>query len=334
MTRYRGTWILALCLSACASEPERPTDGQPIMQQQGTALQGIVLQGAQVQGMTLQGFRFAGATLNGAALSNFRLVAGELMAEQSQITLRGAALTGAQLFADARNTTVHPPQSAVVTYRITAIAAEDPRYDPTQTGSTFLYTLEQNVDGTGTWQPACPVDSDGRRAAIPLADTWDDRGNRMSSAPVFSFGCTTGAIAKCYRWGYRPWVTGYGNLMITHWTCTRLARADYCGDGVSHTMDGTLINVWDNLGAPGPIQPQGSTPPGMSFEAAWDQNGAVCLSHARWSLGGTVAAAACANRLMPPGQGMHPGTVCDSVADALMQGNGDARMFDESVIGP
>jgi hypothetical protein len=158
---------------------------------------------------------------------------------------------------------------------------------------------------------------------------WDDMGNRSSSGPLFTFGCTTGVIATCYRWGYRPWVTGYGNLTITHWTCTRLARADYCGDGVAHTVDGTLINVWDNLGAPGPILAQGSTPPGMSFEAAWDQNGALCFSHARWSLGGAVVAAACPNRLQPP-QDNQPGMVCDTA----LQAGANALMFNESALHP
>ncbi|HEU4729958.1 MAG TPA: ADYC domain-containing protein [Kofleriaceae bacterium] len=332
MSGYSGTWIMVLCVSACSSELARHADQQPIMQQQGTELQGIVLQGAQLQGTTLQGFRFAGATLNGAALDNLRLVKGELVAEQNQITLRGAALVDARLLAEAQDDRVRPPQTTLVEYQITDIVAEDPRYDPTQTGATFLYTLAQNVDNT--WQPACPVDSDGRRAAIPLASVWDERGNQRPSPSLFTFGCTTGAIAKCYRWGYRPWVTGYGNLAITHWTCTRVARADYCGDGVSHTQNGTLINVWDDLGAPGPIQAQGSTPPGMTFEAAWDQNGATCLSHARWSLGGSVVAAACPNRLTPPVPGTQPGTVCDSVAEALAQGAGDAQMFDESNLSP
>jgi hypothetical protein len=309
-------------LSACTAEVAQHTVQQPVMQLQGTALQGIVLQGMQTQGMTLHGFEFAGATLNGAALVNFRLQNGELMGDQN-------ALVNAHLFADAQNKTVHPPQNAVVEYRITDIVPEDAIHDPTQTGATFLYTLEQNVDGTGSWQSACPVDSDGRRAAIALADVWDDKGNRNASAPWFTLGCTTGVIAECYRWGYRPWVTGYGDLTITHWTCTRLARADYCGDGVSHTVDGTLINVWDNLGAPGPIQARGSTPPGMSFEAAWDQNGALCFSHARWTLGGAVAAAACPNRLEPP-QGNQPGTVCDNA----LQGGATARMFDESALHP
>jgi len=144
--------------------------------------------------------------------------------------------------------------------------------------------------------------------------------------------CTTGVIAKCYRWGYRPWVTGYGDLVALHWTCTRLARADYCGNGVSHTRDGTWINVWDNLPAPGPIQAHGGgllqlPPSGMTFEAGWSTGGAVFLSHARWTTGGNLIAQACPDRLIPPS--LLGGTVCDVVSQVL--GNGStARMFNES----
>lgn len=333
MTRYVIIASAALCLAACSAEPTQSVDEQPFMQQQGRELQGLLLLGTQLQGKTLKGFRFAGATLNGAPLVSFRIDKGELVAEQNQVTLRGPALVNAHLFAEWENRNVHPPQTTVVEYQITGIAAEDPIFDPTHTGATFLYTLAQNVDNTGSWQPSCPLDGNGRRAAIPLADTWDERGNRSSSAPWFTLGCTTGAVAKCYRFGYRPWVTGYGNLKIIHTTCIRVVRADYCGDGVSHTQDGTLINVWDNLSPPGPILAQGSTPPGMTLEAAWDQNGALCLSHARWNLGGAVAAAACPNRLQPPGQANQPGTVCDNIDEALMHGNGP-RMFNESAMNP
>jgi hypothetical protein len=297
------------------------------MMGQATALQGLLQQGMQTQGMTFQGFEFATATLNGAPLANFRLQNGELMGEQNGATVRDTGLVNAHVFAEFQNKTVHPPANAVVEYRITGIVPEDTRYDPTHTGATFLYTLEQNVDGTGNWQPACPADSDGRSATIALSDVWDDKGGRSSPAPLFTLGCTSAVIAECYRWGYRPWVTGYGNLGIMHWVCTRLARADYCGDGVSHTVDGTLINVWDNLSPPGPILAQGTTPPGMTFEAAWDQNGALCFSHARWTLGGTVVAAACPNRLQPP-HGSQSGTTCDNA----LQGGAPSRMFDESVL--
>src|SRR3954467_11419546 len=128
------------------------------MTAQAAALQGIVLQGVQTQGMAVQGFRFAGATLGGTALANFRLDKGELMAEQNGVTLRGTALINAHLLAEFQNRAAHPPVNAVVEYRVTALAPEAAVYDPTHTGAAFLYTLEQNVDGTGNWQPACPVD--------------------------------------------------------------------------------------------------------------------------------------------------------------------------------
>jgi hypothetical protein len=335
MTRFAITWAGMLFASACTSGTvATSSSAQADMQMQGTQLQGLTLQGTQLQGMTLQGFQLSGATLNGAALVNVRIEHGELVAEQNQVTLHGAELVDAHLFAQVHNLAADPPASAIVEYRIANVETEDPAHDPTSTGLTFLYTLTQNVDNTGSWQLACPVDDDGRNVAIPLATTWDEHGDRVESTTLFTFGCTTGVIAKCYRWGYRPWVTGYGDLVAMHWTCTRLARADYCGDGTSHTRDGTVINVWDNLGSPGPIRQHGGLlsllpPLGMLFEAGWDTGGAVCLSHARWIQGGDLIAQACPDRLIPPT--LLGGTVCDLVSEVL--GNGStARMFDESYL--
>ena len=328
LTGYIVFGITMICGSACSVEPEPASHihEQALDQMQGSGLQGIILRGNSLQGMTITGFRFAGATLSGAALSNFRLENGELVAELNSVTLRGTALANAHLFAEAHNNNVTPHQSAVIQYRITAITAENPVYDPKNTGNTFLYTLDQIVSNAVTPTAACGVDHDNLRPAIPLADTWDDSGSRVASTSLFTFGCTTGAIAKCYRWGYRPWVTSYGDLKTMHEVCTRLARADYCGDGMSHTMDGTEINVWDNLPSPGPIQAHGTTPPGMSFEAGWNQNGAICLSHARWGINGTVVTAACPDKLRPPANAN--ATVCDDVpaADAV----GVSPMYNES----
>ncbi len=329
MMRHR-ICVVAFCASGCLSEPiHTASDKQAEMELQGTQLQGIQLQGVQVQGMTMQGFQFAGATLDGVALANTRIEKGELVAEQDQVTRRGTDLVNTHLFAYVQNLATSPPVTVTVEYRITGIEAEDPGYDPTSTGSTFLYTLEQNVDGSGAWQAACAADTDGRHAAIPLAAIWDNHGNRVASSSLFTFGCTTGVVAKCYRWGYRPWVTGYGDLATVHWICTRAARADYCGNGESHTRDGTLINIWDNLPAPGPIQAQGHTPTGMLFEAGWSTGGAVCLSHARWLLGGPVIAVGCPDRLIAPGLGILGATVCDLPAHLLGQA-GAARIFNES----
>ncbi len=325
--RHHVAWLAALGLSGCAS-PTESAGQQAIMQNQGTQLQGVQLQGTQVQGMTLVGFQYAGATLGGAALSNVRVEHGELVAEQDGVTLHGTDLAGAHVYAQA-HAPGNPSSTALVEYRITGVEAEAAMYDPTGTGATYLYTLEQNVDGADDWQAACLADADGKHVAIPLTATWDDHGNRVESTALFTFGCTTGVIAKCYRWGYRPWVTGYGDLVATHWTCTRVARADYCGNGTSHTRDGTMINVWDNLPAPGPIQAHGTTPTGMLFEAGWNTHGAVCFSHARWLLGGPLIAALCPDRLVAPGLLVLGATVCDTVAQVLGQDT-KASMFDES----
>jgi hypothetical protein len=303
------------------------------MTMQGTQLQGVQLQGTQAHGMTLVGFQYAGATLGGAALANVRIEHGELVAELGGVALHDTALAGAHLYAQAHDPD-HPSSTALVEYRITdpgGVEAEAAAYDPTSTGGTYLYTLEQNVDGTGNWQPACLADGDGKHVAIPLTATWDDHGNRVASSTLFTFGCTTGAVAKCYRWGYRPWVTGYGDLAVAHWTCTRVARADYCGNGTSHTRDGTLINLWDNLPSPGPIAAHDTTPLGMLFEAGWDPNGVVCLSHARWLLDGPVIALGCPGRLIAPGLGILNATVCDTIAQVLGQA-ADASLFDESYL--
>ena len=335
MTRSIGFCVLAVALCACAVEPEPETSRveQHGINMQGINMQGINMQGINMQGMSMLGYRFAGATLGGVPLVDLRVMRGELVAGHDGSTLRGTALVGAQLVAEARNITVDPPASALATYRITAIAPEDSRYDPTNTGHTFLYTLEQFVPDNGTWQAACPADQDGRSVAIPLRATWNEHGDRVESSTLFTFGCTTGVIAKCYRWGYRPWTDEFGDLVPYHQTCTRVARADYCGDGTPHTHDGTQINIWDRLPSGG-IQHHGGQLPtlGMLFEAGWNTEGAVCLSHARWLLeDALLLAAVCPDRLVPPG--LLGGTVCDTVP-AVLGLDANARLFDETNLNP
>ncbi len=323
---------LGVAVFACevVDTVETSTAEQEGMNLQGMNLQGMNLQGMNLQGMNLQGFELGGATLWGVALQDLRVERGELIAERNGVTLRGAALTGARLNAQVRDVEASPPATVLVSYRIDKVKKELSKYDPTHTGSTFLYTLEQWVADSSSWKPACPPDADGRRVAIPLAATWDEHGDRIVSSSLFTLACTTGVIAKCYRWGYRPWVTGYGDLTAMHWTCTRLARADYCGNGVSHTQDGTWINIWDTLPAPGPIQHHGTPPVGMIFEAGWRTDGAVCLSHTRWLRNGAVIAGMCPDRLILPGLGP---LVCGSQLEALAL-DPSIRMFNESYLQP
>jgi hypothetical protein len=98
---------------------------------------------------------------------------------------------------------------------------------------------------------------------------------------MITFACTSGAIGKCIRFGYKPWKTHQGtSLQPYHAACVRMVRADYCGDGRPHTVDGTWIDIWDGLG----IQRRDERDDHPEvFEAAWSPAGAAYLNMPRWS---------------------------------------------------
>src|SRR5688500_16349430 len=114
-----------------------------------------------------------------------------------------------------------------------------------------LYTVSVRSAGKGSrqWRPYCKPDRDDRRTAIPLAGSWDAQGAWSPADGAITFACTSGAIGKCVRFGYKPWKTLNGrSLHEHHLACVRMVRADYCGDGRSHTKDGMWIDVYDTLG--------------------------------------------------------------------------------------
>jgi hypothetical protein len=157
------------------------------------------------------------------------------------------------------------------------------------TGTTYRYFV-QEPRADGQWEPLCGADVDaqdggeGLPVAIPVTGWWDERASRNEDARLFTFSCGRGVITKCYRWGYRPWDepsaqgTGLSAAML-HQTCTRMARADYCGNGQSWTQPNTPINLWDTAG----IQTHDDPQQGHFFEAGWMPWGATCLHVKRWS---------------------------------------------------
>ena len=163
-------------------------------------------------------------------------------------------------------------QGETVTFRVDDVAR-----DPTDgDGDVFLYQLSVR-DPAGDYHPYCQPDREGRTYAIPLQGSWDASRNHVASDAI-TFACTKGAIAKCVRWGYKPWKTVSGvSLADYHQACVHLVPADYCGAGRPHTRDGTRIDVWDRLG----VQKR-DTEPGMVLEAAWSPIGAVYLQKPRF----------------------------------------------------
>ena len=151
----------------------------------------------------------------------------------------------------------------------------DPK-DPS--GEITLYAFSFLDPAAGVWRNLCPPDPDGIAMGFPLGGIWTPSGEHQRSGERFSLTCTSDVSGKCVRNGYKPWkTTAEGtSLWPYHQACTRMMRADYCGDGTPHTRNGTLINVGDRLG----INPFDPEPP-LTFEAAWGVDGAVCVRHVR-----------------------------------------------------
>jgi hypothetical protein len=66
-----------------------------------------------------------------------------------------------------------------------------------------------------------------------------------------------------------------------HQACTRMTRADYCGDGSSFTKDGTLIDMSDALGVE---SFETESRADFAPEASWGPTGATCVSKTRYRL--------------------------------------------------
>jgi hypothetical protein len=138
--------------------------------------------------------------------------------------------------------------------------------DDVDGGSVVLHRFL--VDDGGRPADLCTADADGRNLGFPIPD---GRGS-------FELACTSGAVGKCVRWGYRPWLQRRGGPphRALHAACTRMVRADYGGDGKTYTRDGTLVYVCDRHG----VRPCADDAP-MAFEAGWGTGGATCVARTR-----------------------------------------------------
>lgn len=160
------------------------------------------------------------------------------------------------------------------------------RTEPDPTDSELrLYSV--SLRSASGWVPYCSPDMEGRSAAIPLAGSWHPVVGRVAGGKdVFTFACTSGAIGKCVRFGYKPWKTVQGrSLAPYHDACVRMVRADYCGNGRSHTATGVRIDLYDRIGIQKPDPDAASR---EEFEAAWGPGGVEYLRIPR--LGEDVAA--------------------------------------------
>lgn len=138
---------------------------------------------------------------------------------------------------------------------------------------------------TQDWENPCVPNGDHPNPrALVMSGVWDGTGAHHDVAGKITFACENGDLTKCVGWGYKPWERRDGKSMAeVHQACTRMARADYCGDGESHTKEHTTIEYYDSMGLNPRITRavQGWDPARASFEASWSPDGASCLARTR-----------------------------------------------------
>ena len=257
----------------------------------GVQLNGIHFNGTEHNGIHFNGIHFNGIHFNGVQLNNVSLVDTEL---QGFLPPNNTPMTGDD-FVDVKmigalsnNTELELKIDAVdwdTSLHCDDVDPQDPEY------GGYFYTVSYTEDNGNTWQPLCGLDGNNAPVqALFLTKLWNyGDGSRIDNDPTnFTVACRGAALAKCAEWGYRPWCPDTTEcddlnnchgipLEDIHQACTRMVRADYCGDGRPHTTNGTSIDIWDNF----KIQERDETST-MLLEAEWSQDGAACVAHTRW----------------------------------------------------
>ena len=321
MTRTCCGWISCLSLAglvACeAGEPVTLTTaelGEPYIGQQGRLLLGL-------RDPDVREFEFPSSIIRPEVSEDGRLDAvGMSGTDFAGVELNG--LTGGQ----------------PISMRIAEVIKPDP-------DGPWQYALEQWDDDAKEWVQACaepvplvpPSSPPPPPTAVAMKGVWQADGLLIALDTAITFACRTGVAAKCRGWGYpvtkdppdhtqtgHPSVATGPDMMLA---CTRMARADYCGQGLSNTLDGTPIHFYDAYG--GPV-PHNIDVPGFQFEAAWPAVAgnerffhgalpALCLTKLRWStlpLGGTCPLA------LPDPRIEWKGKFCEDMSYAELEAHG------------
>ena len=236
----------------------------------------------ELSGASLSGVKLAGS-LDGSELVATAPDGGEI----SGCQMAGVVLQGAVVDDWGQNQGTIP---------LTIVAALQDS-DPDNTDVWFYdvtYPTGQNES-----DPLCGTYTDGGDVlAVALSGTWNygegyGGGDHIDSNSEFTLACDGDALFKCaVDLGYKPWSTDTNGASLStfHEACTRTLRADYCGDGTPHTIDGTLIDIYDNVGV------QADTDSDWEFEAEWDAAGATCVHHLRI---GDASDISCNGRYLP-----------------------------------
>jgi hypothetical protein len=97
-----------------------------------------------------------------------------------------------------------------------------------------------------------------------------------------------GALGKCIRFGFLKTADNDPPAKVLSsqsrfLACVRATRADYCGNGVSMTEEGTPWAIYDLPKTRPQLQSGGMCIPRKAcWEASWNEEGATCMNHRRY----------------------------------------------------
>jgi hypothetical protein len=228
----------------------------------GTSLNGIALtlppNGTSLSGVTLT-LPPNGISLNGIDPTGLSADGAPIGISGAGAPLAGAELVGSIWTGSATDGTT------------IAIRVDEAMQGTGANADVWSYRMSASV--AGSRQPLCH-DHDGNPSfADSVSGTWNvaqgvrGGGSYRADSSEFTLACRGSSIAKCVELGYKPW-NGYAPELAS---CVRALRADYCGDGTPYTVNGTLVNLFDD---------EGVRTDAVDWvpEAEWTPDGAKCVS--------------------------------------------------------
>jgi hypothetical protein len=261
------TMVFAGCTSA--PEPSTAAADQALTGDNGVSYNGISLNGISYNGISYNGVSFNGVSYNGISFNGISFNG----ISYNGISYNGVSYNGISYNGISYNGTDFV--GAHMTGMLSNGDSLDLRIDdvtPLDGANSDVLAYAVSVATDAGWTSLCGYEADGSvKRALAVPGTWNTQTGAWSDeTQQFSFACRHASIAKCVEFGYKNWL-GYADHQHA---CVRMLRADYCGDGVTHTVNGTPINLYDNAG----VQLDTESWP---VDAEWTEDGALCFNHHR-----------------------------------------------------
>ncbi len=284
--------LITMALAGCAA-PSAKT-AVPPLQCRGTEFNGPLLNGTELSRDVAPCPPLTGLQLHKVSLqAGVALPDGTLLSDVvvTGATLRsataGAVPAGAMMLGRAQGFSLRLrlDEVAQASQASQAFGADLPLYAVSYQWGSGDDPSDRRFAPTTDWAPLC---KNGAKA-LWLPGRWDyaegGRARKVSAEPTdHTVACQGSAIAKCVeKRGYLPWQTvtrdvGGEKLQVSvddlHQACVRATRADYCGDGVSLTVEGRPLDLYDSVGMQKDTED-------WTFEAEWTADGARCITDPR-----------------------------------------------------